>query len=75
MRRRVLPILASLAGAGLIALLLYGVSAQSANRTLDELVAAPDSTRSAPDATRALPVLGASTRTDAGLAQGARSSC
>ena len=35
-RRRALPILASLAGACLVGLLIYGVSAQSANRTLDE---------------------------------------
>jgi cytochrome c biogenesis protein CcmG, thiol:disulfide interchange protein DsbE len=55
------PILASLAGAALIALLLYGVSTQSANRTLDEQVlrrAYPP----APDATRELAVLGADTR-------------
>ncbi len=58
MRRRVVPIVASLAGAGLVALLLYGVSAQSANRTLDELVARGQYPR-APDATRALPMLGA----------------
>lgn len=58
MRRRVVPIVASLAGAGLVALLLYGVSAQSANRTLDELVARGQYPQ-APQATRALPVLGA----------------
>jgi cytochrome c biogenesis protein CcmG/thiol:disulfide interchange protein DsbE len=56
-RRRALPILASLAGVCLIALLLYGVSAQSANRTLDELVARKQYPL-APDATRLLPVLG-----------------
>jgi cytochrome c biogenesis protein CcmG/thiol:disulfide interchange protein DsbE len=56
-RRRILPILASLAGVCLIALLLYGVSAQSANRTLDELVARGEHPL-APDATRMLPVLG-----------------
>ncbi len=39
MRTRVLPILAALAGAGLIGLLIYGVSAQPANRTLDQQVA------------------------------------
>jgi cytochrome c biogenesis protein CcmG/thiol:disulfide interchange protein DsbE len=55
------PILASLAGAALIALLLYGVSTQSANRTLDEQVDRHIYPM-APDATRALPVLGASTR-------------
>ncbi len=53
-RRRTLPILASLAGACLIGLLIYGVTARSASRTLDDLVAsgrhpaAPDSTRSLP---------------------------
>jgi cytochrome c biogenesis protein CcmG/thiol:disulfide interchange protein DsbE len=57
MRRRVLPIVASLAGASLVALLLYGVSTQAANRTLDELVARGQHPP-APDATRALPVLG-----------------
>jgi cytochrome c biogenesis protein CcmG/thiol:disulfide interchange protein DsbE len=53
-----LPILASLAGACLVGLLIYGVSAQSASRTLDELVAQGQRPR-APDATRTLPVLGA----------------
>jgi cytochrome c biogenesis protein CcmG/thiol:disulfide interchange protein DsbE len=56
-RRRVVPILASLLGAGLVGLLIYGVSARSASRTLDEAVAhhqAPP----APQSTRALPVLG-----------------
>jgi cytochrome c biogenesis protein CcmG, thiol:disulfide interchange protein DsbE len=52
--RRLLPILVSLLGACLIGLLIYGVSAQSASRTLDEAVAkgqhplAPDSIRSLP---------------------------
>jgi cytochrome c biogenesis protein CcmG, thiol:disulfide interchange protein DsbE len=54
------PIIASLAGAAVIALLLYGVSTQSANRTLDEQVARHHYPV-APDATRQLPVLGAST--------------
>ncbi len=58
MRSRILPILASLAGVCLIALLLYGVSQQSANRTLDELVARGQYPL-APDAARRLPVLGA----------------
>jgi cytochrome c biogenesis protein CcmG/thiol:disulfide interchange protein DsbE len=57
-RRRILPIFASLAGACVIALLIYGVSAQSANRTLDELVARKQYPL-APGATRSLPVLGA----------------
>jgi cytochrome c biogenesis protein CcmG, thiol:disulfide interchange protein DsbE len=61
MRGRILPILASLAGVCLVALLLYGVSQQSANRTLDELVARGQYPR-APDATRELPVLGAGGR-------------
>jgi len=58
MRRRVVPIVASLAGLALVALLLYGVSTQSANRTLDELVARGQYPP-APDATRSLSVLGA----------------
>jgi cytochrome c biogenesis protein CcmG/thiol:disulfide interchange protein DsbE len=57
-RRRLLPILASLAGACLIGLLIYGVSAQSASRTLDELAARGQHPK-APDATRLLPLLGA----------------
>jgi cytochrome c biogenesis protein CcmG/thiol:disulfide interchange protein DsbE len=55
-RRRALPILASLAGACLVGLLIYGVSAQSASRTLDEQVARAQ-LPSAPDAGQALPVL------------------
>jgi cytochrome c biogenesis protein CcmG/thiol:disulfide interchange protein DsbE len=55
--RRLGPaILATLAGACLVGLLIYGVSAQSANRTLDELVARRDRPQ-APDASRALPLL------------------
>ena len=49
--------IAALAGAGLVALLVYGVSHQAASRTLDELVA----TRHypiAPNASARLPVLG-----------------
>ena len=53
-RRHLPPILASLAGACLVGLLIYGVSAQSASRTLDELVAQGQRPR-APDATRPLP--------------------
>ncbi len=56
-----MPILASVGGVCLIGLLLYGVSAQSPNRTLDELLARGQHPL-APDATRALPVLGASGR-------------
>jgi cytochrome c biogenesis protein CcmG, thiol:disulfide interchange protein DsbE len=55
-KRRALPILVSLAGAGLVALLIYGVSAQSGNRTLDEQVA-HGQRPTAPDATRPLGVL------------------
>jgi cytochrome c biogenesis protein CcmG/thiol:disulfide interchange protein DsbE len=55
--RRALPILAALAGACLVGLLVYGVAAQSANRTLDELVARGQRPP-APDATRTLPLLG-----------------
>jgi cytochrome c biogenesis protein CcmG/thiol:disulfide interchange protein DsbE len=51
-----LPIVATLAGAGVIALLVYGVTAQSASRTLDERVARGERP-SAPDATRSLPLL------------------
>jgi cytochrome c biogenesis protein CcmG, thiol:disulfide interchange protein DsbE len=60
-RRRLLPTLASLAGVCLIGLLLYGVSAQSPNRTLDEQLARGQHPL-APDATRTLPALGAGGR-------------
>jgi cytochrome c biogenesis protein CcmG, thiol:disulfide interchange protein DsbE len=55
-RRRALPILASLAGACLVGLLVYGVSAQSASRTLDERVARGERAQ-APAAARTLPGL------------------
>jgi cytochrome c biogenesis protein CcmG/thiol:disulfide interchange protein DsbE len=55
-RGRILPILVSLAGACLIGLLVYGVSTQSPNRTLDEAVA-QGQRPAAPQATRRLPVL------------------
>jgi cytochrome c biogenesis protein CcmG/thiol:disulfide interchange protein DsbE len=55
-KRRALPILATLAGAAVIGLLIYGVSAQSASRTLDERVARGQRPP-APDARRALPLL------------------
>jgi cytochrome c biogenesis protein CcmG, thiol:disulfide interchange protein DsbE len=64
-RRRVLPIIVSLAGACLIGLLVYGVSARSSSRTLDEQLA-QGRHPAAPDATRPLPILGA--RGDASLA-------
>jgi cytochrome c biogenesis protein CcmG, thiol:disulfide interchange protein DsbE len=55
-RRRLLPILASLAGICLVGLLVYGVSAQSVSRTIDEQVAAGERPP-APDRSRALPAL------------------
>jgi cytochrome c biogenesis protein CcmG/thiol:disulfide interchange protein DsbE len=57
-KRRIVPVLASLLGACLIGLLIYGVSARSASRTLDERVARGQRP-AAPEATRVLPVLGA----------------
>jgi cytochrome c biogenesis protein CcmG, thiol:disulfide interchange protein DsbE len=57
-RPRPLPILATLVGAAVVALLLYGVSTQAPNRTLDELVAIGHYPP-APQATHPLPVLGA----------------
>jgi cytochrome c biogenesis protein CcmG, thiol:disulfide interchange protein DsbE len=68
-RRRVLPIFATLAGACVIALLIYGVSAQSASRTLDELVAQRKYPR-APNATRSLPVLGGKGRSSLATLKG-----
>jgi cytochrome c biogenesis protein CcmG, thiol:disulfide interchange protein DsbE len=58
-RRRILPFLATLAGVCLIGLLVYGVSAQSSNRTLDDLVA-HRRLPTAPDAARPLPRLSGS---------------
>ncbi len=58
MKRRALPILVSVLGAALVALLIYGISTQAASRTLDELVVRGDRP-AAPQATRTLPVLGA----------------
>ncbi|HTU77647.1 MAG TPA: TlpA disulfide reductase family protein [Solirubrobacteraceae bacterium] len=67
MRRRLAPILVTIAAAAVVALLAYGVTAQSANRTLDELVARGDYPP-APDATRPLPALdGGARRTLASL--------
>ena len=60
-KRRALPAFASLAGACLIGLLIYGVSAQSANRTLDQQVAQKRYPQ-APDATQTLPQLQGSAR-------------
>ncbi|HWY89181.1 MAG TPA: TlpA disulfide reductase family protein [Solirubrobacteraceae bacterium] len=56
MRGRLLPILVCVAGACLIGLLVYGVTTQSANRTLDEAVAKGQHPP-APQAARTLPVL------------------
>lgn len=62
-KRRYTPILAVLAGAALVGLLVYGVSAQSANRTLDDAVA-HGRRPLAPEAHHALPLLrGSGTRT------------
>lgn len=72
MRRRAVPILVSLAGACLIGLLVYGVSAQPANRTLDQALAEGHRPQ-APDATRRLPVL-AGSATGAGDATRTRNS-
>ena len=52
-----MPIFASIAGACLVGLLIYGVSHQATSRTLDELVARRQYPV-APDAARLLPVLG-----------------
>jgi cytochrome c biogenesis protein CcmG/thiol:disulfide interchange protein DsbE len=57
-KRLLVPTLISLVGAALVGLLVYGVSAQSTSRTLDELVAA-HRRPAAPQATRALALLGA----------------
>jgi cytochrome c biogenesis protein CcmG/thiol:disulfide interchange protein DsbE len=55
-KRHALPILATLAGACLVAVLIYGVSAQSASRTLDDQVA-QGQRPPAPEANRSLPLL------------------
>ncbi len=66
-RRRALPILVTLAGAALIGLLVYGVSAQAPNRTLDQRVALKE-LPPAPEAARTLPLLsGSGTSTLASL--------
>jgi len=56
-KRRLPPILVTLAGVCLIGLLVYGVTARSASRTLDDRVAHGERPR-APEATRSLPILG-----------------
>ncbi len=55
--RRVVTILITIAGAGLIALLVFGLSNQGASRTLDEQVRQGHDPL-APDASRSLPILG-----------------
>ncbi|MGN6373525.1 MAG: redoxin domain-containing protein [Solirubrobacteraceae bacterium] len=55
-KRTYTPILAVLAGAALVGLLIYGVSAQSASRTLDDAVARGQRPI-APEATRTMPLL------------------
>ena len=55
-KRHALSILATLAGACLVAVLIYGVAAQSASRTLDDQVARGQRPP-APDASRSLPLL------------------
>lgn len=57
MRPRLLPILVTLAGACVVGLLIYGISHQTASRTLDEKVARGEFPL-APQAGRKLPVLG-----------------
>jgi cytochrome c biogenesis protein CcmG, thiol:disulfide interchange protein DsbE len=55
-KRLFVPALACVCGAGLLALLIYGVTHQSPSRTLDEAVAHRD-WPAAPEAARALPAL------------------
>jgi len=55
-RRRLLPIIVSILGACLIGLLIYGISHQSASRTLDEALAQGQHPL-APEAARTLPGL------------------
>jgi cytochrome c biogenesis protein CcmG/thiol:disulfide interchange protein DsbE len=55
-KRRLPPILVTLAGVCLIGLLVYGVTARSASRTLDERVAHGERP-AAPEAAHALPIL------------------
>jgi len=55
-KRRLPPILVTLAGVCLIGLLVYGVTARSASRTLDERVAHGERP-AAPEAARELPIL------------------
>ncbi|MDE3070281.1 MAG: TlpA family protein disulfide reductase [Acidobacteriota bacterium] len=61
LRRIYMPLTAALAGAALVALLVFGVLALGSNRTLDEAVAAGRRPL-APAYTRAIPVLNGSGR-------------
>jgi cytochrome c biogenesis protein CcmG/thiol:disulfide interchange protein DsbE len=66
-KRRAVPILASFLGACLIGLLVYGVTASSASRTLDDRIAHGEAPL-APDSSRPLPLLaGAGTASLASL--------
>ena len=56
MKRLIVPVLASLCGAALLGLLLYGVTHQAASRSLDEAIA-HGHPRAAPEARRSLPAL------------------
>lgn len=56
MKRRAAPILVSFVGACLIGLLVYGVTAESASRTLDERIAHGEASP-APELSRSLPRL------------------
>ncbi|HEX5225055.1 MAG TPA: TlpA disulfide reductase family protein [Solirubrobacteraceae bacterium] len=58
MKRRILPILITVVGAGLIGLLIYGVSHQAASRSIDEQIG-EGREPVAPDASEVLPALGA----------------
>jgi cytochrome c biogenesis protein CcmG/thiol:disulfide interchange protein DsbE len=60
-RRAFIPIVASLAGAAVVALLVFGVTHQAASRTLDEAVAQGQQPR-APNPAMLLPVLSGSGR-------------
>jgi cytochrome c biogenesis protein CcmG/thiol:disulfide interchange protein DsbE len=62
LKTRLVPALAVLAGAALVGLLVYGVSARSASRTLDEQVA-NHRYPAAPQAGRSLPLLTGAGRT------------
>jgi cytochrome c biogenesis protein CcmG, thiol:disulfide interchange protein DsbE len=68
-KRRLLPVLASLLGACLIGLLVYGVTAKSASRTLDDRLAHGE-TPPAPGQSRRLPLLSGGGSTSLGAFRG-----